>query len=61
MMQSGYNATQGICLALGGVIAGSIGAAGALGVAGAAAVVLGILLALVRIRVQRREVAHEAA
>jgi MFS family permease len=61
LMQSGYNATQGICLALGGVIAGSIGAAGALGVAGVAAVVLGTLLALTWQRARRREVAHGAA
>lgn len=61
LMQSGYNATQGICLALGGVIAGSIGASGALGVAGAAAVVLGTLLALTWQRARHREVAHGAA
>lgn len=61
LMTSGYIASQGVCLALGGVIADRLGPAGALGVAGAAALVLGAVLTVAWQRVNLAEVSHGPA
>ncbi|MBB5892863.1 MFS transporter [Kutzneria kofuensis] len=61
LMTSGYIASQGICLALGGVIADRLGPAGALGVAGAVALVLGAALTVAWRRVDLVEVSHGPA
>ena len=53
LMSSGAIASQGICLALGGAIAGSLGPAGALGVAGAATMVIGIAMSVTWLRFSR--------
>ncbi|HEX4222734.1 MAG TPA: MFS transporter [Pseudonocardiaceae bacterium] len=53
LMSSGAIAAQGICLAIGGAIAGRLGPAGALGVAGAATVVVGIVMSVVWLRFSR--------
>ncbi|WP_163570382.1 MFS transporter [Fodinicola feengrottensis] len=46
LMSSGSIAAQGVCLALGGVVADRIGAPAALGVAGALAIAVGVALSL---------------
>jgi MFS family permease len=61
LMTSGYIASQGICLALGGVVADRLGPAGALGVAGAVALVLGAVLTVAWQRVNLVEVSHGPA
>jgi MFS family permease len=61
LMTSGYIASQGVCLALGGVIADRLGPAGALGVAGVVALVLGAVLTVAWGRVDRVEVSHGPA
>ena len=55
LMSSGAIAAQGICLAVGGAIAGSLGPAGALGVAGAATVVIGIVMSVAWLRLRRAQ------
>ena len=60
LMSSGAIAAQGICLALGGVLAGRIGPAGALGVAGAATVAVGVVMSVVWLRFSRRPAGEPA-